>query len=254
MQQARPTPFPAGPGTPNHEAAIAFRSADEMSQADRDLAAAAESSIAERAGFADLEFNQGRWTYRQIVCPAFPNHLFLRFTRNNGAGDVSIFSVSIPRDGDGRVRIIPILRRSYSLWSPAPINALTIAAFNHIRAEDPAPQPYWLETALCYAALAGADPRTAPATQEAGTWQFPAGPPPTLELTNQGGAVVRFTNLANPKDPMQWTMVFNAQGRLLKTGRTRAAMVKEHPLPAPTAPIVVRPVVQATAPQAKPIE
>jgi hypothetical protein len=263
-QQQRSTPFPAGPGTPDRQTTVQFRTEDEMSAADRDLVAGAESSIAERAGFEDLEFNEGRWMYRQIVCPAFPNHLFLRFTRNNGAGDVSIFSVSIPRGGDGRVRIIPILRRSYTLWSPAPINAMTIAAFNHIRAEDPTPHPYWLETALCYAALAGADPEAAPPAERAGTWEFPAGPPSVLELPDRGGAVVQFTNVADRAHPMQWTMTFNAQGRLLKTKHERAAMVAEHaenpapvqekPVPQGTTPIVVRPVVEAKAPPSKPIE
>jgi hypothetical protein len=74
---------------------------------------------------------------------------------------VSVFTVSIPRGGDGRVRIIPIQRRGYSLFSPAPINALTISAFNHIRAEEHPKAPDWLGTGLCYAALAGAHPQAA---------------------------------------------------------------------------------------------
>src|ERR1035437_1701964 len=166
----RPMPFPPGSETPGPAASLEFRAPEflqvaQMSPQDRDLAADAESSIGERAGFAGLEFNQGKWNYQQVVCPVLPNHLFLQFTRNNGAGDASVFSASIPRGGDGRVRIIPILRRGYSLFSPAPINALTISAFNHIRAEEhPAKAPEWLATGLCYAALAGgAPPSGAPA-------------------------------------------------------------------------------------------
>ena len=156
-------PFSPGSETAGPAAAIEFRSYDQMSRQDRDLAADAESAIGERAGFAGLEFNQGKWNYQQIVCPALPNHLFLQFTRNNGTGDVSVFSASIPRGGDGRVRIIPILRRGYSLFSPAPINALTISAFNHIRAEEHSDEPPdWLATGLCYAALAGAHPQVGP--------------------------------------------------------------------------------------------
>ena len=159
----RPMPFPPGSETAGPAATLEFRSYEQMSRQDRDLAADAESSIGERAGFAGLEFNQGKWSYQQIVCPALPNHLLLQFTRNNGTGDVSVFSASIPRGGDGRVRIIPILRRGYSLFSPAPINALTISAFNHIRAEEHSEQPpAWLETGLCYAALAGAHPQVGP--------------------------------------------------------------------------------------------
>jgi hypothetical protein len=78
----------------------------EMSRADRDLVADAQSSIQERAGFENLEFDNGGWTYRELVCPALPNHLFLRFTRDDGTRHMSMFSASIPRDGNGRVHII----------------------------------------------------------------------------------------------------------------------------------------------------
>ena len=112
-------------------------------------------------------WSKGQWSYQQVVCPALPNHLFLQYTRNNGVGDVTMFTASIPRGGEGRVRIIPILRRGYSLFSPAPINALTISAFNHIRAEEPdGTSSNWLGNGLCYAALAGAHPRIAEAHQE----------------------------------------------------------------------------------------
>src|ERR1035438_2630495 len=128
-----PLPFPSGSETPGPVAPVEYRSAGEMTREDLDLEADAESSIAEHAGRIGLEFNHGAWSYRQLVCPALPNRLFLRFLRNGGAGDVSVFTASIPRNGDGRVRIIPIRLRGYSLFSPAPINALTISAFNRIQ-------------------------------------------------------------------------------------------------------------------------
>ena len=67
---------------------VEFRSAEQLTQQDRLLLADAESSIAEHAGFAGLEYQQDNWNYRQIVCPTFPNHLFLQYTRNNGDGDM----------------------------------------------------------------------------------------------------------------------------------------------------------------------
>ncbi len=63
-----------------------------MSQQDKLVLADAESSIAEHAGFAGLAFLNSDWKTRQIVCPTFPNHLFVQYTRNNGAGDVTVFS------------------------------------------------------------------------------------------------------------------------------------------------------------------
>ena len=223
----RPMPFPPGGETTVPAASLEFRSYERMSERDRDLAADAESAIGERAGFVGLEFNQGKWNYQQIVCPVLPNHLFLQFTRNNGKGDMSMFSASIPRGGDGRVRIIPIVRRGYSLFSPAPINALTISAFNHIRAEEHVDKtPEWLATGMCYAALAGAHPQVGPA-EETDFRKSPSAPPGRLVVPLHGGAVIRFTDVAAASRPMQWTMTFNGQGKLLKASHSAASKSRE---------------------------
>jgi hypothetical protein len=201
-------------------APVEYRTADQMTQKDRDLVADAESSIGEHVGRIGLEFNQGAWSYRQLVCPALPNHLFLRFLRNNGTGDVSVFTASIPRGGEGRVRIIPIQLRGYSLWSPAPINAMTIAAFNHIRAEEnPENTPDWFGTGLCYAALAGAHPQAANPAEDTESQKFLTGVPAQLEIPVRGGAILSFTDVAARPKPMEWTMTFDRKGRLLKASR-----------------------------------
>jgi hypothetical protein len=218
--------------------AIEFRAVDQMTAADRLQAANAESSIGEHVRYADLDFNLGQWSYQQVVCPALPNHIFLRFLRNNGAGDVSLFTASIPRGEDGRVRIIPIQRRGYSLFSPAPINALTISAFNHIRAEensdqDPAKAPDWIGTALCYAALAGGHPQPAQVVDNPASEKYPVANVALLEVGNDGGAVLSFTDMSTSPRPTRWSMTFDRKGKLVKGGHAPAEMLSmkvEHPL------------------------
>jgi hypothetical protein len=212
--------------------AIEFRPSAGIAESDRLLVADSEASIKEHAAFAGLDFDNTNWTYQQIVCPALPNHLFLQFMRNNGVGDVTVFSASIPRTGDGRVRIVPILRRGYSLWSPAPINALTISAFNHIRAEELRAQDptskngEWLGNGLCYAALAGAHPQivdrgAAPALNR---------PVPALRAvmdvntSEKNREVIRFADAAALPQPMEWTMTFTGDGRLVKATHSPAPM------------------------------
>jgi hypothetical protein len=227
-----PMPFPAGSETPGPVAPVEYRSAAEMTQKDLDLEADAESSIAEHAGRIGLQFNHGAWSYRQLTCPALPNHLFLRFLRNGGAGDVSVFTASIPRNGEGRVRIIPIRLRGYSLFSPAPINALTISAFNHIRAEEhPAKPPDWLGTGLCYAALAGAHPQLANLVDDLESQKFLTAAPAKLEIPVQGGAIVSFTDAAAAPRPMEWTMTFDRKGKLLKAAHLPVGQLAVHPVP-----------------------
>jgi hypothetical protein len=240
------TPFPPGAGPLEIARSIQLRSPDAMTEPDRLLEADAESSIAERAGYANLAFNQGQWSFTQLLCPALPNHLFLRFTRNNGVGDVSVFSASIPRNNEGHIRIIPIERRSYSLFSPAPINALTIAAFNRIRAEDhsdstPDSPVSWLGTALCYAALAGANPMAAPQSAP-GSKQYPSASAPSLEILAAGGAVARFTDFSAAPRPMEWALVFSNRGKLLKATHSPAGIHGDQAIPPSTAEQNAKPI------------
>jgi hypothetical protein len=215
--------FAVNPEDPALAGSVTFRSTDQMAERDREEAAGAESSISEHAGFIGIEFNQGKWSYDQVVCPALPNHLFLRFKRNNGTGDVTMFSASVPRGDEGRVRIIPIQLRGYSLFSPAPINALTISAVNHIRAEEhPDKAPDWLGTALCYAALAGAHPQPALMPGVPESEKYPTAPEAFLKVPIAGGAVLSFADVAATPKPMEWVMTFDPKGKLLKATHTPA--------------------------------
>jgi hypothetical protein len=214
--------------------AIEFRSGGKIAQKDSDLAEGARTLIARRAGLFGLELNRGHWSYDQLVCSAMPNHLFLRFTENGGAGDVSEFSVSIPR-GEGQLRIIPILRRGYSLFTPAPSNAQTIEVFNRIRTEEhPVKAPGWLESGLCYAALAGAQPEIAfqasPSARDSANHQPQAAMPAVLKKQSDGGAIVRFADKSALPRPIEWTMIFDGQGRLMKATRSPAPLIKEKTL------------------------
>lgn len=234
-----PMPFPPDSVAPGRIRTVQFIDADRMSEADKLLEADAEASIAERTTWTSMGFSSGDggWKYRQLVCPALPNHLFLQFTRNNGAGDVSVFSASIPHHNlDGRVRIIPIQRRGYSLFSPAPINSMTVSAFNHIRAEEHAAKaPDWLTTGLCYAALAGAHPETVLLPKDASDEQkFPAVAPAILRIPQNGGAVIRFADVAASPRPMLWTMTFDGKGKLLKATHAPALEITARPIAPPT--------------------
>jgi hypothetical protein len=196
---------------------IVYRPLDEMSQSDRDLAAKTLPAIRDAAAFAGIDFDKEKWSYRQLDCQALPGHLFLLFAGDSGVGDASLFSAAIPRSGKSHVRVIPVERRGFSLFSPAPVNLLAMAAFNRIRAEEPAgPPPDWLSTGLCYAALTeprleiSASPSPSPDANLALSF------PPTLEVGVDGEATVRFVNVAEPRQPMQWVLTFDAKGRLIK--------------------------------------
>jgi hypothetical protein len=234
-----PKPFAIVPSKQIPVYSIEFRPADQMTESDRLLVADSEASIAEHAAFSGFDFDKTNWSYQQVVCPALPNHLFLQFMRDNGVGDVTVFSASIPRSGEGRVRIIPVLRRGYSLWSPAPISAMTISAFNHIRVEEsgaeesPEGDPEWLGNGLCYAALAGAHPQIAsPDAKPVAHKPVPAlAAIMDVNTADKNQEVIKFADAAALPRPMRWTMTFTRQGKLIKATHSPAAMTTANPVP-----------------------
>ncbi|MGO8786992.1 MAG: hypothetical protein ACLQVL_06365, partial [Terriglobia bacterium] len=194
-----------------------YRPLEQMSQSDRDLAAKTRPAIRDAAAFMGIDFDKEKWRFRQLDCQALPGHLFLLFAGDSGVGDASLFSAAIPRTGNGRVRVIPVERRGFSLFSPAPVNLLAMAAFNRMRAEESAgPPPDWLSTALCYAALT--EPRSevsaspSPSTDANLALSFP----PILEVGVDGESTVRFVDVAEPRQPMQWVLTFDPKGQLVK--------------------------------------
>lgn len=222
--------FPSGGETAGRKSMLEFRSEEEMSAADRSLVLNAEGTIAERTRFADLDFDaapENPWAMQQAVCPALPRHIIVQFTRNRGKGDVSVFTAIIPRDPEGRIRIIPVEKRGYSLFSPAPVNAVTISVFNRIRAEEKAAAtPDWLTLGLCYASMAGARPKADLIAANTYTDALPEGRPATLVMEPNGAAKIIFVDMAALPAPMEWTMSFDKKGRLLKAVHHKATVLK----------------------------
>jgi hypothetical protein len=204
----------------------------QMSEIDRDLAQKTQPAIRDAAELAGIDFDKEKWSYRQLECPAIPDHLFLLFQGGSGAGDMSLFSASIPRAGNGHVRVIPVERRGFTLFSPASVNPLAVAAFNRIRAEEPkGPPADWLATSLCYAALT--DPRLeiTLAPRQAPDSDLALSFPPSLEVGLQGESTVRFVDVATPRQPMQWALTFDAKDRLVKVAHFPAPVYATRIIP-----------------------
>jgi len=219
---------------------VQFLSEDQAAELDRKLAANASPAIRSSATLAGFEFNKGNWSHQQLVCQAFPNYLFLLFKGDNGANDVSIFSAAVPRSANTRIRIIPIQRRGYSLFSPAAVNALAITEFNRVRAEEPASKDAdWLADALCYAALTGAHPETAPSHNQPGNTNpdrsanLDLSFPPTIEVQNFGQSTVRFVDVGRTSQPLEWALTFDSKGQLLKVDRFATPAYAVKPIPQP---------------------
>jgi hypothetical protein len=239
-EQPRPllSPIPLG-GKLDRIPSLQFLTPDQMSSSDRSLAEGSQDEIARRAGLQGFgpgvdhagngeKSPGGAWDYEQAVCPVFPDHLVLEYSRDNGEGDITLFSAVVPR-GEGHVRVIPVRRRSYSLWTPAPKNELTINDFNHIvREEGRGLGADWLTLGLCYAALAGGHVRAQLQALTPAEEHFPLFTPAKLTVSyNKGGAEVQFSDATPHVKAMTWVMTFDASGRLLKVKHEESSELVE---------------------------
>ena len=226
-----PTPFPLDVSTGRVQA-LEFRSPEAMTAADRELAASAQVEIARRASLQGFRLDESAsaWGFEQAVCPVFPQHLVLEYSRLNGNGDVSLFAAVVPR-GEGHVRVIPVRRRSYSLFTPASSNALTLNDFNHMVQEGGSGvSPDWLTLSLCYAALAGGHVRAALLPAVPADEVYPLLAPAKLSVSRKGGAAVYFSDSTHEVKPMEWELLFAQSGRLLKVKHVGARELVERPV------------------------
>jgi hypothetical protein len=131
---------------------------------------------------------------------------------------VTLFSAVVPRNGEGHVRVIPVRRRGYSLWTPASSNALTLNDFNHMVKEGGL-SPDWLRLALCYSALAGGHVRADLVPEKPADEHYPLLAAASLTVSKKGGALVNVVDAADPGKRGRWQFQFAQSGRLLKVKR-----------------------------------
>jgi len=226
-----PSPFPLD-GRGIARGALEFRAPGQMTAADRDLVSANEGEIARRAelqGFR-LDSDAAGWGYEQAVCPVFPDHVILEYSRDSGKGDLTLFAAVVPR-GEGHVRVIPVRRRGYSLFTPSSANSLTLNDFNHLVKESPnGLDPDWLTLGLCYGALAGGHVRAALHPSSAAEEEYPLLAPAMLSVSREGGAVVRLGDETPPPHGMDWKLTFAQSGRLLQVKHQAAQVLTVRPV------------------------
>jgi hypothetical protein len=226
------TPFAVDVQPSERMNSVAFLPEDSMAPQDRQIVRDGSPTIRKEAGLQGFELDRGKWVSGQILCPVLPGHIVLLFNRNDGVGDVSEFSAALPRDGIGSIFIVPILRRSYSAIPAVPINPLTIAVFNRLRAQDhPDRKVDWLTTGLCYAALTGAHVELSPSANSLVKPDISFAMDALLQIDQRENVVVHFTDHEEPQSPREWNLTFNKKGVLVDVAVIPLPALKARLLP-----------------------
>jgi hypothetical protein len=247
-----PTPFDLHtPTSPLQE--LKFLTPSEMTQNDQALVDANRDEVllrASRQGFnlEESDNPSSGWGYEQAVCPAFPQHVILEYSRSTGLGDVTLLSVVIPR-GEGHVRVIPARRRGYSLFTPVASNDITLNDFNHIVLEEGLRERVdsrhksktlsqdhvlagtdWFTLGLCYSALASGHVRAGLQASAPSDETYPLALPAQLRISDKGGADVLFADTTPDVRSMEWELHFAQDGRLLKVRHVPASLLRMRPV------------------------
>lgn len=211
-----------------HSTTLELRSPEQMSAADAALVQAKHTEIATEAAFFGYTLSAGSWNYTQVLCPLLPDYLLLHYRQVSRRGAESLFTALVPRAA-GRVKVVPVLYRNATPYVEAPSAPRTIAVFNRALPEETAAsvsnrQGDWIELAMTYAAVAGAEPglvmsaHVEPALYRA--------PPPTAEISIADRLqLVRFTDHDERGLYSVWDVSLDPHGRVTE------ASVEWHPIP-----------------------
>jgi hypothetical protein len=199
----------------------------QMSNADYDVVSNLSAELSKQAALANFDISSPAWHYQQIVCPAFPDYVFLSFTHGPDDSGSSRFAALLPRN-DAQVRIVSTYAHGLLPFEASWNRPGTFEVFNGMLRQErgTAPlshAPNWLLIAMCYAELSGYPVQVL---------NFIPRPEPTLDMlrldANQPQMVigsdqsvdVTFSDVSRPTLTTNWTLHFDRHGQITSTSRS----------------------------------
>ena len=128
-------------------------------RADYEVVSNLSPELSKQAALANFDISRPGWHYQQIVCPAFPDYVFLSFTHGADDSGSSRFAAMLPRN-DAKVRIVSTYAHGLLPFEASWNRPGTFEVFNGMlrqeRGDVPLSHaPNWLLIAVCYAELSG---------------------------------------------------------------------------------------------------
>lgn len=181
--------------------------------------------ILTEAAFWGYDLDAGHWTWDQVVCPEIPDAVVLHYRKAGSKGEF-LFTAVVPH-GSGRVLVAPVLYGGATPFESATGARRTSSVFNQavppdVAQRDVQPDSHWLQLAMSYAVIAGAEPRVPNAAeQQPGLMTAPE---PALKLSEAShGREIVFSDHQAPRHYTVWTIDFNGQGRVIEASASTIA-------------------------------
>ncbi len=200
---------------------------NQMNQADYEVVSNLSAELSKQAALANFDISSSAWHYQQIVCPAFPDYVFLAFTHGPDESGSSRFAALLPRN-DAQVRIVSTYAHGLLPFEASWNRPGTFEVFNGMLRQErgTAPLSYapnWLLIAVCYAELSGYPVQVLNVIPNPG---------PTLDMLRLGAnrpqmviggdqsVDVTFSDVSRPTLTTNWTIHFDRHGQVTSAGRS----------------------------------
>jgi hypothetical protein len=200
---------------------------NQMSQADYEVVSNLSAELSKQAALANFDISSPAWHYQQIVCPAFPDYVFLVFTHGSDESGSSRFAALLPRD-DAQVRVVSTYAHGLLPFEASWNRPGTFEVINGMLRQERGTTPLshapnWLLIAVCYAELSGYP------VQVLNVLPNPA---PTLDLLRLGAnrpqmvigddqsADVTFSDVSRPTITTNWALHFDRHGQITSASRS----------------------------------
>jgi hypothetical protein len=199
----------------------------QMSDADNEVVSNLSAELSKQAALANFDISSPAWHYQQIVCPAFPDYVFLSFTHGSDDSGSSRFAALLPRN-DAQVRVVSTYAHGLLPFEASWNRPGTFEVFNGMLRQErgTAPlshAPNWLMIGVCYAEVSGYP------VQVLNVLPNPA---PTLDVLRLGanrpqmiigadqGAEVTFSDVSRPGVTTNWNLHFDRHGQITSASRS----------------------------------
>lgn len=203
--------FPANGQQDNH--AENRLGPDAMSASDNAVLVDRQNDLVQAARIYGYTLESGAWSYEQVLCTPMEGWIMLHYFQHYPDGTDSLFTALVPRRA-GRVRIVPVLYRNTTPFTPAPRNPRNYAVFNDLVTGSRGSSEDWLKLSACYAELTGAPADIGlDGNQRIG---IAGAPLPTVHLNPLGQSTrVTLSSRESAHAYKVWDISFNHRGQVI---------------------------------------
>jgi hypothetical protein len=201
----------------------------QMSAADYDVVSNLSPELSKQAALANFDISNPGWHYQQIVCPAFPDYVFLTFTHGAEESGSSRFATMLPRN-TAQVRIVSTYAHGLLPFDASWNRPGTFEVFNGILRQERGMEPLsharnWLMIAVCYAELSGYPVQVlnySPLPDKSLDLLRLDANQPQMVIESDQSADVSFSDVSRPTITTNWSLHFDRHGQITSASKSLA--------------------------------